>query len=147
MYTSIGEILNLPVALFVNDISNGGDIASLCQFWNRLGGGIGLPDNGACAELACVVETRFALSIMPLFLQQSMHFIEFSHGLGFNPDTECVVNGSPLSDKIDERACCGQHPYRFPYKTFEGSRDCCGSKTYAVGISNCCYGQLQVASC
>ena len=37
-----------------------------------------------------------------------------------------------------EVACCGVYPRRFPYKTKNGGRGCCGQKTFDVELLECC---------
>ena len=53
----------------------------------------------------------------------------------FDSTTTCVGTGSATpSDKL----CCGYQPFRRPFRTEAGTRDCCGSKTYSTALNQCC---------
>jgi len=39
---------------------------------------------------------------------------------------------------VPSRACCGEYPKRFPYKTAGGDRQCCVDTSYNVNILECC---------
>lgn len=56
----------------------------------------------------------------------------------FIPEDECLIEpGSGGSGS--EIVCCGTST-RFPYKTMNGNRSCCGDKTYDTNVMQCCDG-------
>ena len=34
--------------------------------------------------------------------------------------------------------CCGDYPVRFPYRSLDGVRKCCGDKVYSSDLLTCC---------
>jgi hypothetical protein len=58
-------------------------------------------------------------------------------------------------DEIEERMvrekpvmeCCGEYPYRHPYKPEEGLKGCCGDKTYSTRLLTCCAPNILRAVC
>merc|ERR1712048_823591 len=58
------------------------------------------------------------------------------HSNGFDVAASCATkkNGGGPSNK----ACCGNYPDRFPFKTIGGDRQCCGTRTYNALTLKCC---------
>ena len=59
-----------------------------------------------------------------------------------------VVLGPVHIGQIDQ--CCGIYPYRYPYHSNGGARQCCGVKTYEVGGGKkCCKDNVprEVGTC
>lgn len=46
-----------------------------------------------------------------------------------------------------EKQCCGQYPYRFTFKPEDGTRACCGQKTYDTQLLSCCPGNEIKGQC
>lgn len=89
-----------------------------------------------CEIYLCIVEGHFTKLIFDDFINSVVYDPTYKHDGGFfDPDTACAVSagaGGP-----SEKECCGNYPYRFPYKTYSGERSCCGQKTYNV-FNKCC---------
>ena len=64
------------------------------------------------------------------------------HKSGFDTEVECISTGSK-----SVRQCCGEYPDRFPFKTLDGLRSCCGDKTFKTGIYMCCSDGSVAVSC
>jgi len=56
----------------------------------------------------------------------------------FDPPTQCIKSFSTGSGQEGPPECCGDYPERFPYKSQNGARNCCGNKTYDVTMFECC---------
>lgn len=87
-----------------------------------------------CNIDACTVETNFVFMI---FNAQSPSDDENQHksdGTGFDIEANCPISRG----NNGEKSCCGDYPDRFPYKSFGGTRACCGMGTYDTGIQECC---------
>jgi hypothetical protein len=59
---------------------------------------------------------------------------------------ESLSGASPLSGSrslsgTSSEACCGTYPTRFPYSN-DGTRECCGGKTFHNGHMECCQNQI-----
>ena len=55
----------------------------------------------------------------------------------FDRKEECRAMGTAHVGQIDQ--CCGVYPYRYPYHSNGGQRECCGVKTFEVGgLKKCC---------
>lgn len=90
-----------------------------------------------CKIDACVVEGWFVTSIFQLFFggfQLDMTAKHQEDGTGFDVDASCPTTKGEFSEK----SCCGFAPYRHPFKTYDGQRACCGSKTFDVSVLTCC---------
>lgn len=106
------------------------------------------PTASNCAIRACSVEGIFTDNIFALLLGGSFADLdEYSHAKGFDPshDAGCPVKPG-VKGASGAKECCGAYPNRFPYKTLDGDRNCCGSRTYNTQILNCCAGQVK-ANC
>jgi len=56
-------------------------------------------------------------------------------------DEEPIVQEKPVME------CCGEYPYRHPYKPEEGLKGCCGNKTYSTKLLTCCAPNILRAVC
>jgi len=99
---------------------------------------------GFCANCACKVEGIFVLRTFNLFIAGGQIDEAFSQSNGFDEKVNC-----PLQDGIKdtERACCGEHPHRFPYKPLSGERGCCGGQTFDTTLQECCADNVPRISC
>jgi len=97
----------------------------------------------ACATDACIIEGAFTLAFFSQFFQPggitfdaSLSHPESPNNPGtFDPSVECA---GPGGGQASEKQCCGAAPGRFPFKTFEGERACCGGRTYGTSTLQCC---------
>jgi hypothetical protein len=91
------------------------------------------PENG-CPNWTCKVEGYFIQQLVLYFTHGGLIDHNNRHENGFNPRVDC-----PTSTGIkSEKACCDEYPLRFPFKTYNGSRDCCYSKTFNTNLYQCC---------
>ena len=90
-----------------------------------------LNDN-QCQSHACMVEGVFVISLFEILANQA-YSSDYLEKNGFNYDESCVILDG---NQTPERECCGDLPYRYPYKPID--RQCCGSKTYNPAIKECC---------
>jgi len=97
------------------------------------------PDS-VCAARVCAVDSFFTLNLIGEFLSQKPFDANLQHfddngEIKFDTAANCPrkygTDQSPLE-------CCGKYPPRFPYKTKDGQRGCCGDKTYDVDLQECC---------
>lgn len=121
-------------------------------------------NNETCAGYACTVEEQFIYSLFDLlfsFVQPD--FDSFKHSNGFNPshNAGCPVKqyDTPVLPTVfdnevgngggnggsnggwneeSEKICCGSYPVRFPFRTMNGERACCGEKTFNTQLLSCC---------
>lgn len=56
----------------------------------------------------------------------------------FDPPSQCLKSPGQGMGAEGTPECCGAYPNRFPYKTQEGARMCCGDKTYDSSLFECC---------
>jgi hypothetical protein len=89
---------------------------------------------GFCATQSCIVESWFVQNIAQMFIGANALDESKRHTNGFVVDDECPTTKGEASEK----SCCGVPPFRHPFKTYGGSRDCCGSKTFDVSLLICC---------
>lgn len=103
-----------------------------------------LTNAGFCANCACKVEGVFVSRVFNLFIAGGQVDDQFSQASGFDEKIGC-----PLQDGIkdQERACCGEHPHRFPFKPLSGERDCCGGATFDTTLQECCADNVARISC
>merc|ERR1711881_307334 len=102
-----------------------------------------------CAARACSIERTFVENMVAYLISGSkVLYQDYSHALGFDPATDvgCPVKKGTHGAGI-EKACCGHYPTRFPYKTLDGDRGCCGGRTYSTTILNCCAPGKVKANC
>jgi hypothetical protein len=118
----------------------GGDVFDVCQTKNVDECTVG--ECNTCAHRACVIEGSFVFNYFTYALDPNSGFApapEITHvdqGGLFEPETDCAYQ-TPGGGR-SEKACCGAYPDRFPFKTFEGARACCGQVTYASAALQCC---------
>lgn len=110
-----------------------GDVVAQCEDRN----------DDSCAARACMVEGWFVTSIFQMFLSGGVMDLEPKHADGFSVADNCPTKSGTQSEK----SCCGEYPYRHPFKTYGGDRACCGSKTYDINVLNCCPNGKVKASC
>lgn len=93
-----------------------------------------------CAIAACTVEGFFVETIFAFaFSGSQADFDSFEHAKGFDAGTDAgcpVKKGTPGTSS--EKGCCGAYPHRYPFKTLDGERACCGTRTYNTNILKCC---------
>lgn len=90
-----------------------------------------------CAIRACTVEGSFVGNLLDAFIGGGASINNDNrHSNGFDVASSCATkkNGGGPSNK----ACCGNYPDRFPFKTIGGDRQCCGSRTYNALTLKCC---------
>ena len=99
-----------------------------------------------CAAHACTVETYFQQQVISnLFAEIEIDVLSFGHSKGnFDSRSGCPINQGV---KSETRECCGVYPFRFPYKSLEGSRACCAGKTYSTVKYECCDDGTISAAC
>jgi len=134
-------------------IMDASDIGETCVPWevtynSALGSGLGLgmdistlrsecdsqnPTTG-CAKWACKIEGYFVQQLVLTFTHGSTINSGNAHSSGFSPDLDCPISSGVSSEK----ACCDEHPLRFPFKTYNGARDCCYSHTFNTNLYQCC---------
>ena len=56
-------------------------------------------------------------------------------------------SGPKIVPEKPKMECCGQYPYRHPYKPEDGQRACCGNKTYSTRLLTCCAPNVLRAVC
>merc|ERR1711881_185064 len=92
------------------------------------------PDN-TCMIWACKAEGWFVQQFLLYALSGGTINLGNRHESGFDHRENCptLPQGiySPLS-------CCRDYPLRFPYKTRNGERGCCGGKTFNTVTMLCC---------
>lgn len=113
---------NRPNVFF---IGNQDQIRPICETMNS---------GNQCHIDACTVETNFVFSIFNAQDPGQDSFQHRSDGSGFDIEANCPINRGANGEK----SCCGEYPNRFPYKSFGGTRACCGMGTYDTGIQECC---------
>lgn len=96
-----------------------------------------------CASHACIIEGNFVTGMFDLLLSGFAIDDNLKHANGFNVDVECPTKSGMKSDK----ACCGNYPKRFSYKTYGGDRACCQQRTYDTQVLTCCNDGRPKISC
>jgi len=103
-------------------------------------------DERQCAIDLCVVEGTFSVGLFALLLAGIADAAGYDANLAhpenaqdgpFDPAVECATN-IVAGHGQSEKECCGAYPTRFPYKTFGGDRDCCGTRTFNTQTLVCC---------
>ena len=89
---------------------------------------------GTCASLTCAVEGWFVQSFFLYSVNGGTLNQEMMHSNGFDVNDSCPIKQGEFSEK----ECCGQYPERFPFKTSNGVRGCCGQRTYDSQMYKCC---------
>merc|ERR1712127_83930 len=108
-------------------------------------------DTTRCRQDLCIADGEFSLNLFSLMFQQGGiaasqppydPAVAHANNAGgsslglFDPATDCkyAYQGAGRSEK----ECCGNYPTRFPYKTYNGDKACCGDKTYSTISNQCC---------
>jgi len=89
---------------------------------------------GNCSVRSCIVESQFVTSVFRHMISGGALNTEYNHNEGFDVEESCPTTPGQTSEKD----CCGFYPYRHPFKTYGGQRECCGAKTFDVSILKCC---------
>jgi len=89
---------------------------------------------GNCAVRSCIVEMQFVTSVFRNMLGGGAMNDQFNHNNGFDVEENCPTTPGQQSEK----SCCGHYPFRHPFKTYGGQRQCCGAKTFDSSILKCC---------
>lgn len=100
------------------------------------------PDND-CRNWVCKIEGYFLQQLVLYFTHGGSINQGNRHAMGFNPANDCPTSFGTQSEK----ACCDQYPLRFPFKTYNGARDCCYSKTFNTNLYSCCADGKVKMSC
>lgn len=103
-----------------------GTIRSECDVQN--------PDTTSCGNWVCKIEGYFIQQLVLYFTHGGLINHDHRHANGFNPSTDCPVSSGIKSEK----ACCDEYPLRFPFKTYNGARDCCYTHTFNTNLYQCC---------
>lgn len=96
----------------------------------------------SCAAYACIAEGVFIVEVVNAYFG-SLGKIDMghSHYNGFDADSNCgVVNFEREENDERARECCGNWPRRYPFRTFNNHRACCGETTYDTTMFQCCAG-------
>ena len=86
-------------------------------------------------DLECPIQEVKKENSRKIEIQLSRPSINLKSALSFSKTKELM--------KTD--ACCGEHPNWFPYSTHDGTRSCCGSKTYDNQHLKCCENNSTVS--
>lgn len=96
----------------------------------------------SCSARTCKVEGWFIQQYFSYTTQGGVIDAANRHANGFDVNVSCPITQGLQSEK----ACCGNYPARYPYKTYDGARDCCVSHTYNTNMFQCCNdGHIRVA--
>lgn len=96
-----------------------------------------------CANWACKVEGYFVQQFFLLMTHGGVIDPARRHDDGFSVEDDC-----PISTGIQsEHGCCNDQPLRFPFKKYDGARDCCYSHTYNTNMYMCCADGRVKMSC
>jgi len=100
------------------------------------------PVTNSCENWACKIEGYFVQQLLQYFVNGGLINQDNRHDNGFDPNLSCPTKDGPDS----ERECCDQQPLRFPFKTYDGSRDCCINHTFDTNMFSCCNdGTVQIS--
>ena len=110
-------------------------IISVCNIQN---GG-----STSCAAQSCIVESFFIQEYFAYALTGGIIDQAKSHDNGFDVKTGCPISRGVKSEK----SCCGAYPDRYPFKTYDGGRDCCVGSTFNANIFSCCSDGTIKISC
>lgn len=93
------------------------------------------PSN-SCAQWTCKVEGWFVQQFFLYSANGGVINAAYRHENGFDngPNAGCPISEGHQSEK----SCCGNYPQRFPFKTYDGARDCCETHTFNTNLFQCC---------
>jgi len=124
---------------YISGTGSGADLFESCVSLNA----------DSCAARACAVEGNFVEQLFALFISgNAIDYDQFGHSKGFDAGTDAgcpVKKGTPGTSGA--KGCCGAYPGRFPFKTLDGERDCCGTRTFNTNILSCCSNGQVKAQC
>jgi len=112
------------------------------------GGAAGLVSNcqalnsELCAQFACMVEGTFSLNVINEFLSFGAIDPANAHINNFDFNANCPTQSGTQTDL---RECCGQLPFRFPFKPV--NKECCGAQVYDPSLMDCCNDDVPRFSC
>lgn len=89
---------------------------------------------GTCEAETCKVEGWFVQSYFIYGTSGGTINASHEHRNGFDSRDACPISTGVKSDK----KCCGDQPLRFPYKTYDDSRQCCQGHTFNANLYVCC---------
>jgi len=92
------------------------------------------PDLTSCGNWVCKIEGYFVQQLVLYFTHGGLINHDHRHANGFNVNVDCPVSTGIKSEK----ACCDEYPLRFPFKTYNGARDCCYTHTFNTNLYQCC---------
>jgi len=96
-----------------------------------------------CPNWVCKIEGYFLQQLVLYFTGGGMINHNLRHANGFLPSQDCPT----VTGVNSEKACCDDYPLRFPFKTYNGNRDCCFSHTYNTNLYQCCEDGKVKLSC
>ena len=66
--------------------------------------------------------------------------VETNHAAATRTERVIDMNGGSNGgwNEESEKICCGSYPVRFPFRTMNGERACCGEKTFNTQLLSCC---------
>merc|ERR1711865_730238 len=102
-----------------------------------------------CAIRACAIEGQFVQNLFAVLLSgASINYADYAHQNGFNPshDEGCPVKAG-IKGASSAKGCCGAYPTRYPFKSLDGDRACCGARTYNTQLLDCCPNGQVKANC
>ena len=93
-------------------------------------------EKSSCRRSICECDKKLAEDLREHFhvWTHENHQIQGS----FDPVAQCLKTPGNGNGADGEPECCGEYPNRFPYKTNQGARMCCGDKTYDSSLFECC---------
>jgi len=107
--------------------------------------------NSQCQIDLCIADGTFTLNLFALMFQLGginqntppydpsvTHAANTDNPGTFDPAVECLTNALNGAGR-SEKACCGSYPNRYPFKTFNGEKDCCGDRTFTTLALQCCF--------
>lgn len=102
-----------------------------------------------CAQAICLVEAKFILNFIQIGTTPGFVFDgSLKHDTGnFSMDMCTLGANGGLGFDWPEDMCCGEYPLRFPMKSKDGARGCCGSNTYNTTLLECCSDGTINVSC
>lgn len=101
--------------------------------------------DNTCKRAMCECDKRFGYELAQAWPTWNA---EFKGKDAFDRKEQCRSTGPNNGGRIDK--CCGVYPYRYPYHSNGGNRQCCGVKTYEVaGPKKCCSDNVprEVGTC
>merc|ERR1712173_35660 len=104
---------------FVNDVDN---LMRECDDTN---------DIDSCGRKVCKVEGMFIVQYLQWSLNGNTFDESLRHSEGFIADQNNCPTVKHLDDGGDER-CCGDYPFRMPYKYNANVRECCNKNNIAT---------------